>query len=73
MCRRGGMMQVTLNGEPREVEAGTTMAVLLDALNVEPVRVAVEINRELVPRRDFENTSIGDGDVIEVVTFVGGG
>ena len=66
-------MLVTLNGENKNVEDGSTVAELLRVLDLTPVRVAVEINEELVPRRTFAESSIKDGDRIEIVTFVGGG
>ena len=66
-------MQVVVNGKPEDVAEGTTVAALLDRLNLAPVRVAVEINEELVPRRTFAATVVQTGDRIEIVTFVGGG
>ena len=64
---------LTVNGEPREVPAGTTVAALLETLNVPPRGSAVERNRELVPRRDHPSTTLEAGDRVEVVTLVGGG
>lgn len=66
-------MTITLNGEPRSLDAAATVERLLSILGLQPVRVAVEINEELVPRRQFSQTTIRDGDRVEVVTFVGGG
>ena len=66
-------MQVVVNGRPEDVEEGSTVAALLDRLNLAPVRVAVEINEELVPRRTFAAPVVQTGDRIEIVTFVGGG
>ena len=66
-------MNVTLNGQQRALGRGWSVAELLDDLNLEPVRVAVEVNRELIRRGDFGLTTLGDGDVVEVVTLVGGG
>ena len=66
-------MQVVVNGRPEDVEEGSTVAALLDRLNLAPVRVAVEINEELVPRRTFAETVVQTGDRIEIVNFVGGG
>lgn len=67
------MMNVTLNGQQRELGCGLSVAELLDDLNLEPVRVAVEVNRQLISRGDFGLTTLDDGDVVEVVTLVGGG
>ncbi|MCH7839416.1 MAG: sulfur carrier protein ThiS [Planctomycetes bacterium] len=62
-----------LNGQPRTAEEPTSVADLLSQLELEPVRVAVEINEDIVPRKRFGETPIHDGDRIEIVTFVGGG
>ena len=66
-------MTITVNGECRAISTGATVQALLTELKLEPVRVAVEVNENLVPRRSFEGTEIHDGDRVEVVTFVGGG
>lgn len=66
-------MQAVINGKPQSVAEGTTVAALLERLELAPIRVAVEINEDLVPRRSFEATTIRPGDRIEIVTFVGGG
>lgn len=66
-------MQVFVNGEPREVQSGATVAQLLDQLQVAPRHVAVEVNRELVPRRMHADRMLVEGDQLEVVTLVGGG
>lgn len=63
---------VTVNGEPRTVSAGTTVRELLDALGLEGP-VAVERNREIVPRAQHALTVLEEGDALEVVSFVGGG
>jgi thiazole synthase len=64
---------ITLNGERREVPGSQTLAGLLRTLGVRPEHVAVEVNRGLVTRSRFEETRIAEGDVLEVVTLVGGG
>lgn len=66
-------MQIVVNGEPREVESALTVAQLLRIYDVSPLRVAVEINRDLVRRARFDEVSINDGDHVEIVTLVGGG
>ncbi len=65
--------QVTVNGEARVVPAGTTVLGLLQMLKVKPEQAAVERNGEVVPRRQHGETTLCAGDVLEVVTFVGGG
>lgn len=67
------MIGLTLNGEPYQVPAGTTVAGLLRALGMEPGQAAVERNGAVLPRREHEVTVLQEGDVVEVVTFVGGG
>jgi thiazole synthase len=66
-------MQVTVNGEIRTTPRGTTVASLLAAMGVDPARVAVEKNRDVVPRRSWSEAPVADGDHIEIVAFIGGG
>ncbi|HEY0787627.1 MAG TPA: sulfur carrier protein ThiS [Thermoanaerobaculia bacterium] len=66
-------INVTLNGERRELPGATSVAALLERLGVATDLVAVEVNRELVRKRDFQEHLLGDGDQVEVVEFVGGG
>ncbi|MCY7398785.1 MAG: sulfur carrier protein ThiS [Sphingomonas bacterium] len=64
---------VTINGEPRRAPAGTTLAQLLAEIGLDPTRVAVERNLEIVPRSTFGEVMVEDGDAYEIVHFVGGG
>ncbi len=64
---------IVVNGETRSVAWGTTITALLGELGFGDRRVAVERNREVVPRAHHATTVLGDGDRLEVVTFVGGG
>ena len=66
-------MEITVNGKKQQVEAGTTLDKLLESLKLDPARVAVERNLDVVPQGDFEKTALDDGDVLEIVQFVGGG
>jgi sulfur carrier protein len=66
-------MQVIVNGSPQQLEVEASVATLLDTLKLAPIRVAVELNEELVPRQNFAATPLHDGDRLEIVTFVGGG
>ena len=66
-------MQITLNGRSETLDSAMTLGRLLTQLKLEPVRVAVEINEDLIPRRTFAKTVLREGDRIEVVTLVGGG
>ena len=66
-------MKVSINGEPREVAPGTTLAQLVAGLSLGGLRVAVERNFNIVPRELYDATVLEEGDRLEVVTFVGGG
>lgn len=66
-------MYVTVNGNHQPIADGTSVGELLRTLDVAPVRVAVEVNQELVRRARFDETPLRDGDRVEIVTFVGGG
>jgi len=66
-------IDVVINGQARSVGKGTTVAALLTLLGLADKRVAVERNREVVPRAAHAATVLDEGDTLEVVTFVGGG
>ncbi len=66
-------MRITLNGEVREVRDGATVRDVLGELGLQSDRVAVERNRELVPRASHADTRVAEGDSLEVVMLVGGG
>jgi thiamine biosynthesis protein ThiS len=66
-------IDVTVNGEPRDVPAGATLLVLLELLGLDPRVVVVEHNRTIVRRPALGTVRIAAGDVIELVHFVGGG
>ena len=66
-------MQLTINGEAREVPEGLSLAGLLVHLELTDGPVAIERNREVVPRREHVSVFVQAGDVLEIVQFVGGG
>ncbi|MGB3087514.1 MAG: sulfur carrier protein ThiS [Phycisphaerae bacterium] len=66
-------MQISVNGEPRGFPDGATVERLLDLLEVQRRRIAVEVNRELVPRSRHGARALAEGDAVEIVTLVGGG
>jgi len=66
-------MNIQVNGQAREISEGSTVANLLGELGVMQPHVAVEVNLELVPRAVHRETTLSDGDRVEVVTLVGGG
>jgi thiamine biosynthesis protein ThiS len=73
---RGGIMSaplnLTVNGEPRRTTAAT-IAALVEELGLKPEKVAVERNGTIVPRSTLGSAPLADGDVLEIVHFVGGG
>jgi len=66
-------LNIILNGEAKQLEPGTTVARLLEELNMQPRYVAVERNRDLLPRAEHADCILDEGDCLEVVTLVGGG
>ena len=66
-------LSVRVNGEPRRLPAGTTVAAMIRELGLDPARVAVERNLEIVPRSTLGELQVADGDAYEIVHFVGGG
>jgi len=66
-------MQILLNGEPHEVEPGTTLAQLVATLSRDPRGMAIERNLEIVPRSRHGDIVLEPGDRLEIVQFVGGG
>lgn len=66
-------MRIQVNGNERELEDGATVLALIESLELTSDRVAIEVNRELVTRARHAETSLTDGDRVEIVTLVGGG
>ncbi|MEN6449822.1 MAG: sulfur carrier protein ThiS [Thermoguttaceae bacterium] len=66
-------MQIIVNGQGREIAPSTTVAALLEELQLAGKPVAVEVNRQLVPRHRHTEHRLSDGDRLEIVTLVGGG
>jgi thiamine biosynthesis protein ThiS len=66
-------LSITLNGEPRRVNAGMSVADLVEELGLPIKKVAVERNLEIVPRSTLADVMLADGDQLEIVHFVGGG
>ena len=64
---------VRVNGSELEMPEGASVASVLERLEIATPRVAVERNREIVPKSEYSTTSLAAGDVLEVVEFVGGG
>jgi thiazole synthase len=68
-----GSLSVRINGEHRRVPGGTTISEMVNQLGLDPLRVAVERNLEVVPRSALGQVCVEDGDDYEIVHFVGGG
>jgi len=66
-------MHLVINGERKELASLGNLSELVQSLQLKPDRIAVELNREIVPRANWETTDLRDGDSLEVVHFVGGG
>lgn len=66
-------MRIFLNGESREVDEGISLEALVLTLADDPRGIAIERNLEIVPKAEHANTTLEDGDRLEVVQFVGGG
>ena len=66
-------LRVSVNGEPRELPAGTTVAALLAQIAPAGKPCAVEIDRQIVPRSEHAGRALREGEAVEVVGFVGGG
>lgn len=72
LFERREQMKVNINGEMRELD-GQSVLQLLESLSIDPRKVAVERNLEILPKGEYGSTQLADGDSIEIVHFVGGG
>ena len=66
-------IQIVVNGHVQAVPHGKKLSGLLTWLGIDPARVAVELNRSIVRREDWDQTEVSDGATLEIVQFVGGG
>lgn len=66
-------VNILVNGENRETPQGTTILTLLDQLGLNAGRVAIEYNRQILPKLKWSETKVAPGDRLEIVQFVGGG
>ena len=66
-------MLLHINGDPRNFDGPLTLAALIEQLGMKTDRVAVELNRDIVPRDRWPQTQLADSDRVEIVHFVGGG
>ena len=68
-----GELMITVNGEKRTLENPVTVTEYLKACNYVPVQVVVELNEEIIKRETYDTTVLKDGDVVEILQFMGGG
>ena len=66
-------MQIVVNGETKKIEVGLNLNELLAKLELPSERIAIELNKAVVRKKDWETTKIADSDKIEIINFVGGG
>ena len=66
-------MNITVNGESHSLEPETSLGQLLEKLGVGEKRIAVEVNREIVPRSEYDKFKLSESDTIEIVNAIGGG
>ena len=66
-------MKVLVNGDEKDFDSGISLAALINELELPATRIAIELNREVVRRSDWDSTMLKDEDRIEIVHFVGGG
>jgi sulfur carrier protein len=67
------VIAISVNGEPRQMPQGATVAALLAAIGLDTRKVAVERNEEIVPRSTYSSVVLHEGDKLEIVHFIGGG
>ena len=72
-AKDSGAFTITLNGEPYRLEGEARLSTLIAALKMRPPRIAVELNREVVPKAHYDKTILKAGDQLEIINFVGGG
>lgn len=72
-CLPLSTITILVNDDPRSVPSGTSVEALLSLLELKPRFLAVELNRQVIPRSEHSRTVLADGDQVEIVTLVGGG
>jgi thiamine biosynthesis protein ThiS len=66
-------LRILINGEGKECEEGISLSALIELLELQPQRIAIELNREVIRRADWKSTVLKNEDRLEIVHFVGGG
>jgi thiazole synthase len=72
-ARSAMALTVTINGEARKLDTATSVCALIASLGIDPMKIAVERNLEIVPRSQYDAVMVGEGDRLEIVHFIGGG
>jgi sulfur carrier protein len=70
---KSATMNITINGEPRPIESGTSLDQLVQLLDLQGKRLAIEVNQEIVPRGRFASFQLSENDNVEIVHAIGGG
>lgn len=70
--RKGGELMLKINGKSVDA-AGISLAEYLSRENFDTRKVAVELNEEIIPKSEFDNVILRDGDIVEIISFMGGG
>ncbi|MEE3185287.1 MAG: sulfur carrier protein ThiS [Gemmatimonadota bacterium] len=68
-----GSIQVQVNGKERQVQSGLSVHELVESLDLNPLLIVVELNREILSRDQFKDIHVSEGDAVDLVHFVGGG
>lgn len=66
-------VELTVNGKKRTAADGATITTLLEELQINPLRVAVQLNQQILKRELYERTPLREGDILEIITFMAGG
>jgi sulfur carrier protein len=69
---KGGYVKIIVNGEPAEINEMSLLH-YLESISIDPKRIAVELNLDIVPKENYGKTLLNEGDRLEIVHFVGGG
>ena len=66
-------MNITVNGETKDIQEGTTIQILLEQLGLNPKTIVVQRNQDIIERADYNTAHLNHGDTLDLVQFVGGG
>ena len=66
-------MHITVNGSKEDFPSDFNVLGLLNSMNLQDKRIALEINKEIIPRSEYDNHALNDGDIVEIIHSIGGG